>query len=181
MRTFLSVRAIAVLIVGALLVPACANDVPDLAAQSPTQQDVTGTEQEVREAIMRFAGAYGANDLDTYYSYYADDMTWWGPRGNRNEADGLTPKANYMKSYPESVKRTGGLATSKVSDLRVQVSPNADAAIASYRLDVVRKNPTEERPADVAYSMTAALFKRGNDWRIVHFHYQTIPRPTPET
>jgi ketosteroid isomerase-like protein len=148
-------------------------------------QSHAAAEQEVRNLITQFTTAYGVNDLDKYFSYYADDMTWWGPNGSRNEADGKTPKANYQKSWPESVARSGGLAGSKVSDLRVQVSPQGDAAIASYRLDVVRKNPapdaTPPRPANIAYEMTAALFKRGNDWKIVHFHYQTIPPPRPGT
>ncbi len=156
-----------------------------LSGSSLLAQSSAAVEQEVRNVIAQFATAYGANDLDKYFSYYADDMTWWGPNGNRNEADGNKPKANYQKTYPESVARSGGLAGGKVTDLRVQVSPQGDAAIASYRLDVVRKNPapdaTPPRPANIAYEMTAALFKRGNDWKIVHFHYQTIPPPRPGT
>ncbi len=169
MQPFLSVRIVALLIVGAFLTASAAR----------AQQGVAAAEQQVREVVTQFTGAYGANDLDTYFSHYADDMTWWGPRGNRNEADGRTPKQNYMASYPDSVERTGGYASHELSDLRVQVSQNADAATASYRLDLVRKNPTERLSADVAYEMTAVLFKRGNDWKIVHFHYQTIPPPAP--
>jgi ketosteroid isomerase-like protein len=148
-------------------------------------QNNAAVEQQIRDIITQFTTAYGVNDLGKYFSYYADDMTWWGPNGNRNEADGNKPKANYQKSYPESVKRSGGLAGSKLIDLRVQVSPQGDAAIASYRLDVVRKNPdpnaTPPRPANVSYEMTAALFKRGSDWRVVHLHYQTIPPPGQST
>ena len=167
MRKAISVLSIVGLIVGAA---------PALRAQGSA-----GAEQQVRDAITKFANAYGVNDLDTYFALYADDMTWFGPNGNRNEADGLKPKANYQKSYPESVKRSGGLASSKVTDLRVQVSPQGDAAIASYRLDVVRKNPAPEatppRPANITYAMSAVLFKQGNDWKIVHFHYQNVPQP----
>ena len=169
MKPQLFTRIAVVLITGAfLMVPA-----------ARAQEGAGAVEQQVREAIIEFTTAYGTNDLDTYFSYYADDMTWWGPRGNRYENDGRTPKQNYMASYPGSVERTGGYASHELSDLRVQVSPNAGAAVASYRIDLVRKNPREGRSADVAYEMTTMLFKRGNDWRIVHFHYQTIPPPEP--
>jgi ketosteroid isomerase-like protein len=148
-------------------------------------QNNAAVEQQIRDAITQFTTAYGVNDLDKYFSYYADDMTWFGPNGNRNEAGGNKPKANYQSSYPESVKRNGGLAGSKVTDLRVQVSPQGDAAIASYRLDVTRKNPaptaTPPRPATISYAMTAALFKRGNEWKVVHFHYQGIEAPKPSS
>ena len=173
MRKMIFVPAMVFLVVWAALTTR------DLRAQSGN----AAVEQQVRDAITKFTTAYGKNDLDTYFSYYADDLTWWGPNGNRNEANGKRPKENYSSTYPDAVKRNGGLAGSKLSDLRVQVSPNGDAAIASYRLDVVRKNPdlnaTPPRPADIAYEMTAALFKRGNDWKVVHFHFQTIPPPKP--
>ena len=167
MQWFSSVRIVAALSVGTFL----------MASAAYAQQGVSGAEQQVREAITAFTTAYGTNDLDTYFSYYAEDMTWWGPRGNRNEMEERTPKQNYMATYPGSVERTGGYASHEVSDLRVQVSPDAGAAVASYRIDLVRKNPTERRPADIAYEMTTVLFKRGNDWKIVHFHYQSIPPP----
>ena len=72
-----------------------------------------------------------------YFSFYAPDLTWWGP-GGRSDKD------SYHKMWTESVKTTGGLASAENSDLRIQVSPGGDLAVASYLLKVARKNPGTE-------------------------------------
>jgi hypothetical protein len=81
--------------------------------------------------------------------------------------------------WTESVKTTGGLASAENSDLRIQVSPAGDLAVASYLLKVARRNPGPNRPADVTYEMSPTLVKRGGAWTIVHLHFQVVPPPRP--
>jgi ketosteroid isomerase-like protein len=133
----------------------------------------SGPGQEVRDAIANLTAAYGANDIERYFSGYAPELTWWGPGGRSD-------KESYRKSWTESVKNTGGLASAENEDLRIQVAPHGDLAVASYLLKVTRKNPGADRPPNVAYEMSPTLIKRDGKWQIVHLHFQVVP-PRPAT
>ena len=160
-----SARSILMLAVGALLV----------GSDAQAQQNVAAAEKELRETITQFGHAYGSNDLDTYFSFMADDMTaWWGTRG-RN--DNPTPKQRYMSTWPESVKRSGGYESCAVNDLRVQAGPSADTGVASYVLECVRKNPPAGQEPPIAFEMSVVLFKRANAWKVVHWNWKVLPRP----
>ena len=149
---------------GAQAAPAPAPAAPPL----PT----SGPGKEVRDAVTKLTQTYGANDIDGYFSFYAPDLTWWGPGGRSD-------KESYHKMWTESVKTTGGLASAENSDLRIQVSPGGDLAVASYLLKVVRRNPGANRGPNVTYEMSPTLIKRGGNWTIVHLHFQVVPEPTP--
>jgi len=148
-----------------------------ITSEARAQRGVSVAEREVRETMQQYATAYGSNDLDKYFSFFADDMTaWWGTNG-RN--DNPTPKAQYQKTYPDAVKRSGGYESCKLDDERVQVSPGADAAVVSYRLGCIRRNPPSGQQPLVTYQMTAALFKRAKAWKIVHFNWRVEQPQTP--
>jgi len=132
----------------------------------------SGPGKEVLDAVTTLTQTYGANDIDGYFKFYAPDLTWWGPGGRSD-------KESYHKMWTESVKTTGGLASAENSDLRIQVSPAGDLAVASYLLKVARRNPGPNRPADVTYEMSPTLVKRGGAWTIVHLHFQVVPPPRP--
>ena len=133
-------------------------------------QDVAAAEKDVRETTTRLVAAYGENDLDTYFSFFADDMTvWWGTSG-RN--DRPTPKAHYVKSWPEFVKRTGGHDTCRLADLRIQVGPGDQAAVSSYELSCVFKKPPPGGHPDATYEITSVFFKRNGFWKVVHFNWR---------
>jgi ketosteroid isomerase-like protein len=138
---------------------------------APASAD-TPAQREVRAAVTKLTEAYGANNIDGYFSYYAPELTWWGP-GGRSDREA------YRKMWTESVKTTGGLASAENSDLRIQVSPGGDLAVASYLLKVARRNPGPNRSADVTYEMSPTLIKRGGAWTIVHLHFQVVPPPRP--
>jgi ketosteroid isomerase-like protein len=138
------------------------------------QQSVDAATREVRETLMKYAAAYGANDLDRYFSFFADDMTvWWGTQGR---LDDPTPKARYMKTWPDSVKAGGGYHSCELADLRIQAGPDGDAAVASYKLECIRRNPPPGQQPPVTYEMTAVLFKRGGAWKFVHWNWRTADR-----
>jgi ketosteroid isomerase-like protein len=139
------------------------------------QQNREAAEREVRDTVTRLVAAYGANDLETYFSFFADDMTvWWGTSG-RN--DRPTPKAAYVKGWPEFVKKTGGHESCRVADLRIQPAPSADAAVASYELTCVFKKPPSADGREATYEITEAFFKRNGAWQVVHFNWRERTPP----
>ena len=157
----------AVLIIGATIL---------VGAYAHARQGGGTAEREVRETMAQYAAAYGGNDVDKYLSFFADDLTaWWGTRGRLDEP---TPKARYMKTWPESVKGGGGYHSCVLADLRVQAGPSADAAVSSYRLECVRRSPPAGQQPPVTYEMTAVLFKRSGAWKIVHWNWRTQNPPT---
>jgi ketosteroid isomerase-like protein len=139
---------------------------PHLAAQP----NLAAAEAAVRDTITRLVKAYAANDLDTYFAFFADDMTvWWGTDG-RN--DRPTPKAAYVKTWPEFVKKTGGHESCHTTDLRVQVAPSADAAVASYELTCLFKSAPSGSSREETYEITEVLFRRMARWEVVHFNWR---------
>ena len=150
---------------------AAANPPAPTSVAAPASAD-SPTQKEVRTAIAKLTETYGANDIDGYFALYAPELTWWGP-GGRSDREA------YHKMWTESVKTTGGLASAETSDLRIQVSPGGDLAVASYLLKVARKNPGPNRSPNITYEMSPTLIKRGGAWKIVHLHFQAVPEPRP--
>ena len=139
----------------------------DLGAQ---QNRAAAAEAEVRDTIERLVRSYGANDLDTYFSFFADDMTvWWGTDG-RN--DRPTPKEAYVKSWPNFVRKTGGHESCRSADVRIQIAPSADAAVSSYELKCIFKTAPSGSSREATYEMTAVLFRRSERWQVVHFNWR---------
>jgi len=141
----------------------------------PSESAGTKAEMEIRNLIRDFVASYGNNNVEKYFSYYADDLTWWGPNGRNT-------KEAYHKSWAEGVKNTGGLAQADFSDLRIQISPANDLAVASYLLKVRRNNPNPPtRTEFVSYEMSPTLVRRNGAWKVVHLHFQTAPEEKPAT
>lgn len=134
------------------------------------QQNPASAEVAVRDTITRLNAAYAANQLDTYFSFFADDMTvWWNTEGRQ---DRPTPKAAYVKSWPEFVKKTGGHESCRTDDLRIQVAPAGDAAVASYALTCVFKTAPSGSSREETYEITSVLFQREGRWQVVHFNWR---------
>ena len=139
-------------------------------------QQNAAAEKDLRETIIQFGTAYGNNDLDKYFSYMDDNFdAWWGNRG-RNENP--TPKAQYMATWPNNVKQTGGYTGCKLNDLRVQVGPSGDAGVGSYILECIRKNPPAGQQPPISYEMSVVMFKKANGWKVVHWNWKSLPFPT---
>lgn len=123
-------------------------------------------EKEVRDVIDTYNAAYGRNDLDRYFSYFAPDLTQWYPSGR-------VDLKSYKESWTKSVKEGNVLEKAEVMDLQVQVSPTADAAVATYVLHVTSKNPKGEVTTSDNQE-TDVLFKRDGKWTIVHVNYAPV-------
>ena len=127
-------------------------------------------EKEIRELVLKFNADYEENNLEAYFAHYADELTQWWPEGR-------VSLAQYKKQWQELIENGGGVEQNVVSDLRVQVGPSGDTAIASYKVDVVTRTPDGKRSKESAME-TDVWFKRNRRWQIVHLHYN--PRPASE-
>lgn len=138
-----------------------------LLLSSSTQSQTT--EDEIRRLEVEFNGAYERNQLDKYFSYYADDVTLWFPSG-RETLEG------YKKDWYGLIQGGGGVEKNALSDMKVQVGPSGDTAIATYALDVVTRGTDGKRTKERALE-TDVWFKRGGKWKLAHVHYNSKQVP----
>jgi ketosteroid isomerase-like protein len=129
-------------------------------AQSPA---AATAEADVRKVIADYNAAYEKNDLDTYFKAFAPDLTQWFPSGR-------VDLPSYRASWTKSVQAGNRNEKVEVRDLRVQVSPSADAAIATYILRVTFRSAKGEVSTEDNQE-TDVLFKRNGAWTIVHVNY----------
>jgi ketosteroid isomerase-like protein len=135
-----------------------------VAAATPARaQGPAAAEAEVRKVIADYNAAYEKNDLDTYFKAFAPDLTQWFPSGR---VDLPTYRADWTKTI-QSGSRNEKV---EVRDLRVQLSPSADAAVATYVLRVTFRSAKGEVSTDDNQE-TDVLFKRNGTWTIVHVNY----------
>jgi ketosteroid isomerase-like protein len=127
------------------------------------------TAAEIEKLEIAFNQAYERNDLEAYFSYYADDVTQWFESGRTSLAD-------YKKSWYELIQGGGGVEKNVLSDLRVQVSPGGDAAVATYVVDVVTRQVGGKKIKERAFE-TDVWYKRDGNWKIVHLHYNSKEVP----
>jgi ketosteroid isomerase-like protein len=125
-------------------------------------------EKQIRDLEDKANAAYAANDLPTYFSYYAPDFTQWLP-------DGRTDLPQYVKMWTYNIKQGGKIEADRVSDLHIQLGPSGDTAVASYLLHVKERSPKGE-VSDADYHESDVWFKRDGVWKIVHLHYSPAPK-----
>jgi ketosteroid isomerase-like protein len=122
-----------------------------------------GPKADISQLETEFNAAYGANDLDKYFSYYSDDAILWFP-------DGRTDIPSYKKEWTEFIKSGGKIVACTLSDIQIRFSPQGDAAIASYLLHV-KTQAKDKKVADEVYQETDVWFKTAGGWKISHVHY----------
>ena len=141
------------------------------APAAATRAAAADAEQEIRQVVADIAAAYGSNEVETYFSYFAEEMTQWWPNARR------IGRQEYYDMWTGVVAGGGGNVAAEVDDLRIHVAPSGDAGVASYLLNVTRKNAPAER-AHVEYRMSLTFLKREGTWKAVHLHFSTPPRPS---
>ena len=124
-------------------------------------------EKKIMQLTLLFNQQYEDNDLDGYFSHYADDVTQWWPEGRVSLAD-------YKKEWYDLIGNGGRVETAIVSDLQVQVGPSGDTAVATYKLDVTTRQPDGTQTGETALE-SDVWFKRDGKWRIAHLHYNSKP------
>ncbi len=127
------------------------------------------TASEIEKLVVAFNHAYERNDLDEYFSYYADDVTQWFDSGRVELAD-------YKKDWYALIQGGGGVEKNALSDIRVQLSPGGDAAVATYVLDVVTRQVGGKKTKERAFE-TDVWYKRDGKWKIAHIHYNSKEVP----
>jgi ketosteroid isomerase-like protein len=133
--------------------------IPAAAAADPAQ--------EIRQLEVDINAAYAANDLPRYFAYYADDFRGMFP-------EGPTTLPAYRTMWTDFIKSGGAILSFTYTELQVQVSPGADAAVASYRASVKTKNPGKD-PVVENYLETDVFFHRAGQWKLVEVHYSPDP------
>ena len=138
-----------------------------LAAFQPPAMAVNEAAQEISQLEAKINAAYAANDLPTYFAYYADDFRGLFP-------EGPTTLPEYRKMWTEFIKSGGAVQSFTYTDLQVQISPGSDAAVASYRATMETKYPGKD-PIVEKILETDVFFKRGGQWKLVEVHYSPEP------
>jgi len=138
------------------------------AASRATAPDADTPEQQIRAIEEKFNGAYAANDLPAYFSYYAPDCSQWLPQGR-------TDLTIYQKNWTHFIQSGGRVESATLSDLHIQMGPSGDTAVASYILHV-RIHNTKGEVSDEDNQETDVLFKRGDLWKVVFLHYSAAPK-----
>ncbi len=129
----------------------------------------TDVANEIRELTVEFNEAYERNELDKYFSYYADDLTQWFESGR-------VTLEQYKTDWYALIEAGGGVESTELSDLQVQVGPDGRTAIATYVATVVTRSPEGKRTKEQAWE-TDIWFKRDGQWKIVHLHYNSREVP----
>jgi ketosteroid isomerase-like protein len=152
MRKILSSLIIALISFSALAEHHAANEVvknPDLHA-----------------AIKAFDRAYATNDVEKYFSLYADDATVF-------VSDARVDMAAYHKMWTELMAAGGGVELNEMSDLQVRVLPGGNVAIATSFIDNRTRSPDGTTSTSRAFE-TDVWQKIDGKWKIISLHYSDI-------
>lgn len=135
-----------------------------VSSASAEQQAIA--EAEVREAVRAFNGAYAANDVEEYFGYYADDATLYF-YGARQEV------STYHEEWSAMIEAGGRVEKNDLSDVRVQVLPGGNAAVATYFIDNETRSPDGDTAAATAFE-TDVWQKTDAGWKVVSLHYTEV-------
>jgi ketosteroid isomerase-like protein len=129
--------------------------------------DESSVESEVRAAAADFNDAYATNDVERYFSYYADDAVvyFYGERQDLKK---------YHKTWSEFMEAAGGVEKNELSEKIFQVLPGGKAVVASYFVHNITRSPEGKRSEAQAYE-TEVWQKIDGEWKVVNLHYTEQP------
>jgi ketosteroid isomerase-like protein len=129
-------------------------------------------QKQINDLEEKINGAYEANDLASYFSYYAPDFSQWLPEGR-------TDLPTYQKDWTRFIQGGARVESAKFSDMKIQIGPSGDTAVASYILHVRIRNAKgvvsneDNQESDV-------FFKRNEVWKVVFLHYSPASKKKPQ-
>ena len=137
-----------------------------LIGQASLPASSASVEQEIARLEKDCNDAYAANNLPKYFSYYADDavLIFINER--------ITVPA-YRKMWTEEIK-TKPLESVKLADMVIRVMPAADAAIASFQIEI-RTHQPGDKMTDEKFFETDVWVHKGDAWKLGHVHFSAIP------
>jgi ketosteroid isomerase-like protein len=137
-------------------------------------QQSGGAEQQVADGVRQLVAAYGSNDVEKYFTIYAKDMTIL-------RATGRWTHPEYYERWKQVVAGGGGNLSADVVDLKVQMLPGNESAVATFQMPVKSRFPNAEaargRNPQIIYYMTTVWAWRNSSWNIVHVHWSVQPPP----
>ena len=121
---------------------------------------------DLHAAIKAFDHAYATNDVEKYFSFYADDATaYFG--------DGRVDIAAYHEMWIGLMAAGGGVELNEMSDLQVQVLPGGDVAVATSFIDNRTRSPDGTTSTSRAFE-TDVWQRIDGEWKIISLHYSEI-------
>lgn len=132
-----------------------------------TAAEHAGVEAEVREAVQAFNAAYLDDEVEAYFGRYADGalVYFYGARQDLSA---------YRSEWKEMIAAGGGVEKNELSDLRIQVMPGGEVAVASYFVDYALRTPDGALETSKAFE-SEVWRKIDGAWKIVNLHYSEIP------
>ena len=124
-------------------------------------------EAELREAVIAFNKAYEDDDVEHYFSFFAEDadMYWSGARQTT---------AGYRDDWIATVEAGGAVEKNGVSDLVIRMLPGNEAGITSFFIDYRFRSPDGEVTEEKAFE-TEVWQKIDGTWKLVGLHNNVIP------
>lgn len=119
---------------------------------------------DLHAAIKAFDHAYATNDVEKYFSFYADDATVYFGDGARVDI------AEYHEMWIGLMAAGGGVELNEMSDLQVQIMPGGDVAIATSFIDNRTRSPDGTTSTSKAFE-TDVWQKIDGKWKIISMHY----------
>lgn len=136
-------------------------------ASSAFAQANSAAQAEVTKAVQDLVAAYGGGPatLDTYFSFYADDITMV-------RAQGRQTKQEYMGRWRQLNAAGGGVASASVRDLQVQMLGDR-AAATTFQMPVTRRGPLQPgQDRDIVWLMSGTWVKQpDNKWQVKSLTY----------
>ena len=117
-------------------------------------------------AIKAFDDAYTNNDVEAYFSFYADDATVYF-YGARQDLEA------YHAEWVALMEAGGGVEKNVMSDIQLQVLPCGDVAIATSFIDNRTRAPDGTTTTLKAFE-TDVWQKIDGKWKIISLHYSEI-------
>ena len=122
---------------------------------------------DLQAAIKGFNDTYATNDVDAYFSFYAEGATvyFYGARQDI---------AAYHNEWDSLMAAGGGVEKNEMSDLVVQMMPSGDIAIATSFID--NRTRYADGTIDEARAFETDVWQKiDGDWKIISLHFSEIP------
>ncbi len=126
----------------------------------------TDIKADVLATMKAFNDAYEANDVDGYFSHYADDPVVYF-FGERQDIDA------YYKLWTETMAAGGGVEKNELSDIVVQVLPGGETAITTYFIDY-RMREVDGSKTELKAFESDVWQKIDGEWKVVNLHYSVV-------
>ncbi len=125
--------------------------------------DEDAIEKEVRVAAEDFNDAYRNNDIERYFSYYADEAVvyWFGERQDLNA---------YYEEWRSMIEAGGGVERNDVTDPVYQVLAGGTVVVASYFVHNVTRSPDGNQTTGNFYESDVWQNIDGK-WKVINLHY----------